>query len=78
MNADAQAAFQAAADDAIAWSTEQHLARETELVDFLKGEGLEIYAPDVEAFRAFAQQKYLESDLSKDWPAGMLERINAL
>ena len=39
---------------------------------------MEIYTPDLDAFRAFAQKKYLESDLSKAWPEGMLDRINAL
>jgi len=75
---DQKAAFQQAADDAIAWSTEQHLAREAELVEFFKGEGMEIYTPDLDAFRAYAQKMYLESDISKDWPQGMLDRINAL
>jgi TRAP-type transport system periplasmic protein len=78
MDADQQAAFQKAADDAIAWSTEQHLKREAELVALFKEKGLDIYEPDVAAFRKFAQEKYLASDLSKDWPAGMLEKINAL
>jgi hypothetical protein len=78
MSADEQAAFQTAADEAMAWSAEQHLAREAELVEFFKGEGMEIYTPDVDAFRAYAQTKYLESDLSKAWPEGMLDRINAL
>jgi TRAP-type C4-dicarboxylate transport system substrate-binding protein len=78
MNADQQAAFQAAADKAIAWNTEQHLAREAELVEVLKSKGLDIYAPDVEAFRAHVQKAYLESELAKSWPEGMVERINAL
>lgn len=73
-----QKGFQAAADSAIAFSTEKHLAREKELVDFMKGKGLQIYEPDQKAFRTFAQQKYLGSDLAKDWPKGMLEKINAL
>ncbi|MEZ5866027.1 MAG: TRAP transporter substrate-binding protein DctP [Geminicoccaceae bacterium] len=78
MSADQQAAFQAAADEAIAWSTEQHLAREQELVSFMKEHGLKISTPDVEAFRSHAQEMYLQSDLAKDWPDGMLDRINAL
>ena len=78
LSADEQEAFQKAADDAINWSQEQHLAREQKLADFFKDQGLEIYTPDVDAFRAHAQKMYLESDLSKDWPKGMLERINAL
>ena len=48
------------------------------MVAFLKGEGLEIYTPDVDAFRAFAQEKYLNSPISAAWPEGMLDRINAL
>ena len=78
MNADQQAAFQAAADEALAWNTEQHLAREAELVEVFKGKGLNIYTPDVAAFRAHVQKTYLESELAKSWPEGMVDKINAL
>lgn len=78
MSAEQQAAFQAAADEAMAWSAAEHQKREAELADFFRAEGLEVYTPDVDAFRAYAQQKYLSSPLSADWPEGMLERINAL
>ena len=78
MPAEKQAAFQASADKAIEWSTQQHLKREAELVDFFKGKGVEIYTPDLKAFREFAQKKYLASDLAKNWPAGMLDKINAM
>ena len=78
MTAEQQTRFQAAADAAIAWSTEAHLKRETELVEFLKGKGLKIYEPDVAAFRAHVQAEYLKSELAKSWPAGMVEKINAL
>jgi TRAP-type C4-dicarboxylate transport system substrate-binding protein len=73
-----QKAFQAAADKAIAWSTAEHLKREAELAEGFKKQGLEVYAPDVNAFRAHAQKVYLASDEAKDWPKGMLEKINAL
>ena len=78
MGADKQGRFQAAADAAIAFSTEKHLAREKELVEFFKGKGLKLYEPDIAAFRKFAQDKYLASDLAKDWPAGIVDKINAL
>ena len=78
MSEDDRAAFDKAADEAIAWSTDKHLAREKELGDFFKEKGLKISTPDVEAFRKYAQEKYLSSDLSKDWPEGMVDRINAL
>ena len=73
-----KATVQSAADEAIAWSTEQHLAQEEELVAFFESEGMTFHTPDVDAFRAYAQDKYLNSDLSKDWPEGMLDKINGL
>jgi TRAP-type C4-dicarboxylate transport system substrate-binding protein len=73
-----QKGFQAAVDKAVAWSTAEHLKREAELANGFKQQGLEVYAPDIAAFRAHAQKVYLESDEAKAWPKGMLEKINAL
>jgi TRAP-type C4-dicarboxylate transport system substrate-binding protein len=78
MGAAKQKTFQAAVDKAIAWSAAEHQKREVELADGFKKEGLEVYAPDVNAFRAHAQKVYLASDEAKAWPAGMLDKINAL
>ena len=75
---DLQAKIRDAAAKAFAWSDAEYLRQEVELVDFMKKEGLEVYTPDVDAFRTYSNEKYLASPLSKDWPAGMLERINAL
>jgi len=73
-----QKSFQAAVDKAIAWSAAEHLKREAELAAEFRKQGLEVYVPDVNAFRANAQKIYLASDEAKDWPKGMLEKINAL
>jgi TRAP-type C4-dicarboxylate transport system substrate-binding protein len=73
-----QQAFQAAVDKALAWSTAEHLKREAELAEGFRKAGLEVYTPDVKAFREYAQKVYLASDQAKDWPKGMLEKINAL
>jgi TRAP-type C4-dicarboxylate transport system substrate-binding protein len=73
-----QKAFQAAVDKALSWSTAEHLKREAELADGFRKMGLEVYSPDVKAFRDYAQKVYLSSDQAKDWPKGMLEKINAL
>ena len=73
-----QRAFQAAADKAIAWSVAEHQKREAELAEGFRKQGLEVYAPDVNAFRAHAQKVYLASDEAKEWPKGVLERIAAL
>jgi TRAP-type C4-dicarboxylate transport system substrate-binding protein len=78
MPAARQKAFQAAVDKAINWSAQEHLKREAELAETFRKQGLEIYAPDVKAFRDHAQKVYLASDEAKDWPKGMLEKINAL
>jgi TRAP-type C4-dicarboxylate transport system substrate-binding protein len=78
MSGEEQATLQAALDAAVAWSTEQHVTREAELVEFFEGEGLRVYAPDQDAFRDHVQQLYLESDLANDWPEGMIDRINSL
>ncbi len=78
LTAEQQAAVEQGAKDAAAWTTEQIVANEAELVEFFKGEGLEVYEPDVDAFRKRVQAMYLESDFSKDWPEGMLDRINAV
>ena len=73
-----QKTFQAAADKAIAWSTAEHLKKEAELADGFKKQGLDVYAPDVNAFRAYAQKIYLASDEAKSWPPGTLDKIAAI
>lgn len=70
--------LESAVADAVAWSTQEHLAEEERLVGFFKDQGLAVYEPDVDAFRSHAQQMYLDSEFSADWPEGMLDRINAL
>jgi TRAP-type C4-dicarboxylate transport system substrate-binding protein len=71
-------AVQAAADKAIAESTRRHLAQEDEMIAFFRSQGLEVYAPNVDAFRAEAQRRYLASTQSQGWPQGILERIAAV
>jgi TRAP-type transport system periplasmic protein len=78
MGAAKQKSFQAAADKAMKWSADEHAKREQELADGFRKQGLQIYVPDQNAFRAHAQKVYLASDEAKEWPKGMLEKINAL
>ena len=78
MTPEQQQLLQSAVDTAIAESTERHLAREAELVQFFQDQGLRVYEPDRDAFRAYAQARYLESEFAASWPEGMLEAINAL
>ncbi|MDI1269377.1 MAG: TRAP transporter substrate-binding protein DctP [Polaromonas sp.] len=73
-----QRSFQAAADKAIAWSTAEHQKREAELAETFRKQGLDVYVPNINAFRDHAQKMYLASDEAKSWPAGMIDKINAL
>ncbi len=70
--------FQAAVDKALAWSTSEHLKKEAELADGFKKQGLDVYTPDVNAFRTYAQKIYLASDEAKSWQPGMLDKIAAV
>lgn len=57
---------------------ETTLKQEAELIDFFKGEGLEVYEPNKEAFRNHVLEKYKASKFSADWPEGLLDKINGL
>lgn len=54
------------------------LSTEASGVKLLEDAGLKVTTPNVDAFRSHVQKVYLESDYAKDWPSGLLERINAL
>ncbi|PWW00326.1 tripartite ATP-independent transporter DctP family solute receptor [Hoeflea marina] len=75
---DQQAALQKASDDAAESGRQKQLALEAELEQFFKDQGLKVYTPDLEAFRTTVQKAYLESEFSKSWPEGMVDKINAL
>jgi tripartite ATP-independent transporter DctP family solute receptor len=78
LSAEQQARVQAAADEAAEFGRQNQLRLEEELVDYIKAQGLKVYEPDLDAFRTHVQQMYLGSDFAKDWPEGVLDRINAL
>jgi len=73
-----QAAVQKAADDACESARQAQLKLEDELVAFMKEKGLKVYEPDLNAFRSHVQKEYLASKFAKDWPAGMVDKINAI
>ena len=68
----------AAAQAAVAFNNENRIKEEAQLVDFFKKEGLQVITPDVEAFRKTVQAAYQNSEFAKTWPAGLIERINAV
>jgi TRAP-type transport system periplasmic protein len=78
LSADQQAKVQKAADDAAESGRQAQLKIESDLEQFFKDKGLDVYTPDVDAFRSHVQQAYLSSDLAKAWPQGMVDQINAI
>ncbi len=78
LSSDQQATVQKAADDAAESARQSQLKLEDDLAQFFKDQGLDVYEPDLEAFRKHVQAEYLKSDFAKDWPAGMVDKVNAL
>src|SRR5262245_16696459 len=72
-----QARLRAEADKAFDANAAKYNAQEQEAIDFFKKEGKQVYAPDQNAFRAFAQKKYLDK-YANEWPKGAIERVNAV
>ena len=67
-----------AADAAAAYGRLKQLDKENNLADYIRSQGVEIYTPDLNAFREHVQSKYVGSEFAASWPAGVLEKINSL
>ena len=78
LNEAQQAKVQECALDFQAAMDADTIRQEAELVDFFKGEGLDVYEPDKEAFRTHVLEVFQNSKFSEDWPEGVLEGINGL
>ena len=78
MTPEQQDTVKSAAENAAESGRQAQLAKEEELVSFLEGEGLEIYEPDLDAFRSHVQEQYVGSEFAASWPDGVLDQINAL
>ena len=77
MKPEQQAAFTSAAEKAIDDYVVKFSNEEKAALDFFKSNGKKVYTPDLNAFRTYAQKKYVDK-YAADWPKGALERINAL
>lgn len=76
---DAQKAkVKAAAAKAVEWNDAKRIQDEAELIAFFKEKGLKVYTPDLAAFRSTVQKAYLASPFAADWPAGIVDRVNAV
>lgn len=70
--------LQSAANDVAAAITAQMVKEESELADFFRSQGLEVYTPDRAAFRNHALEMIKKSKYISEWKPGMLDRINAM
>lgn len=77
LSTEQQAIVQAAADEAAEFGRQNQLAKEDELVAFLREQGLDVYEPDLGAFRSAVQAAYLKSSYADTWPEGLLDAVNA-
>ena len=73
-----QLVVQRAADAAAAYGRLKQLDKENSLAEFIRSQGVEIYTPDLEAFRKHVQGQYAGSEVAQSWPDGVLDKINSL
>ncbi len=78
MDAAQQLAVQRAADAAASVGRLRQLELENNLAAFLEDNGVEVYTPDLAAFREHVQAQYVGSEFADSWPEGVLDAINAL
>lgn len=79
MDVEAQDAIRESWIEARQFGTEIALGKEADAVAIMEEAGLEVYEPDVEAFRKHILSIYLEDEVrSGQWPDGMVEAIQAL
>jgi hypothetical protein len=77
LDAAQQQQLKSAAQAAAVYNNTQRIADEKNLLAFFESQGLRVTTPDVQAFRQAVHSAYASSDMAKDWPAGLLERVTA-
>lgn len=78
LNDEQQDVVQEGARVASEFSTNNRLRAEAGALQELEAVGLEITTPDIEAFRAHAEQRYLGSEFADAWPDGLYETLKTL
>ncbi len=73
-----QKVFDEATVTAIKYNNTNRIQDEKNLVAFFKSKGLEVYSPDVAAFRKHVLAAYANSDQSKKWPPNIIAKLDAI
>lgn len=77
MGKDLQSKFRATADKIFDANAAAYDSQAKDTIEYFKKEGKKVYEPDQNAFREYAQKKYL-AKYGDVWPKGALEKINAV
>lgn len=72
-----QAKVRAQADKIFDASAAEYDEQAKQAIEYFKKEGRKVYEPDQNAFRAFAQKRYLDK-YGSEWPKGAIEAVNAV
>lgn len=72
-----QAKVRAEADKIFDASAAEYDEQAKQAIEYFKKEGRKVYEPDQNAFRAFAQKRYLDK-YGSEWPKGAIEAVNAI
>lgn len=78
MSADQKTHVQAAANKVEAEITALAQKEEGELVAFFRNEKIDVYTPDLAAFRSHVLDVYAKSKYAAQWTPGMFDRIAKL
>ncbi len=78
LSPDQQKVFQDAAQAAIQYNDTNRIAEEKGILDFFRAQGLDVYSPDVNAFRQHVIDAYLHDPISKDWPPNIIQQLDAI
>jgi tripartite ATP-independent transporter DctP family solute receptor len=73
-----QTVIQQGATEAIRYNDTNRLAEEKSLIEFFKSQGIDVYTPDVQAFRQHVLDAYLHDPISKDWPPNIIQKLDAI
>lgn len=73
-----QALVWEASHAALMYNNSMRVEDEANLVAFFEEQGLDVYAPDVEAFREHVLAAYLDSEFSANWPEGIIETLDSI
>lgn len=73
-----QALVWEASHAALMFNNTMRVEDEANLVAYFEEQGLDVYAPDVDAFREHVLSAYLDSEFSANWPDGIIDTLDAI